>query len=85
MQAHNKSDALKLVLEQNDDFEQIKIAWKICYNERLILVNELSTFEYMRKFPSLHLPNGFELVNITCFLNLNSTLSFASFQIFSNL
>ncbi len=80
VQANQKSDALKLVLEQNDDFEQIKIAWKICYNERLILVNELSTFEYMRKFPSLQLPNGFELVNNNCFLNV--TLSLASLQMY---
>lgn len=64
MRAHEKSEALKLVLENKEDFEQIKTAWRICYNERLVLVNELSTIEYMRKFPALDQSTGFELVNI---------------------
>lgn len=61
-----KSEALKFVLETREDFEQIKIAWHLCYNERQLLVHEFSASEYMRRFPAFDLSKGYELVN--CFL-----------------
>lgn len=76
-----KSDALKLVLEKNDDVEQIKIAWQLCHNERLKLLNELSTFEYMRRFPAYDLPIGYELVHVLVVI-CNSRKSYMIINIF---
>lgn len=60
VQLTEKSDALKVVLE-----ESVKNCWKACYNERQTLLNDFSTFDYMRRFPSFDLPTGYDLVSYT--------------------
>lgn len=62
-----KTDALKVVLEESVDFDHVKICWKACYDERQTLLNDFSTFEYMRRFPSFDLPTGYELVSFIQF------------------
>lgn len=74
-----KSDALKIVLEESDDFEHIKICWKACFNERQTLLKDFSTFEYMRRFPSFQSPLGYELVShkSNLFLDFSEIVSFS--------
>lgn len=62
-----KSEAFKIILEEFEDFDRIVETWNFCYEERQNLLTELSTFEYVRKFPAFNLANGYELVSIHFF------------------
>lgn len=68
IQLAEKSEALKIILEESEDFARIVETWNFCYVERQNLLNCLSVFEYVRKFPAFNLPNGYELVSIQFFL-----------------
>lgn len=66
----NESDeaALKSTFEISENLELIRKFWETSYFDRKKLLQELTTNDYMKKFPAFNLYNGYELVkcNIAC-------------------
>lgn len=64
MEKPNETDetALKNTFEISENMELIRKFWEATYFERKKLLHELSTNEYLKKFPAFNLYNGYELV-----------------------